>query len=195
MFGNHESAIGRCFNNWETHVGEVGNAAPLVLAISSRTLRATFNDVTRDSARRDLVPIVSRPAKLVHQRRERQAGVGCAASDHDLRAAIQRFHHRRGAEINVRALNSIANGGQRRAGIHVAQLDAARQQLIELRHDVVASDDADLQFSAETEFARNFLNRLAQPSTFTPPAFAVTRMFRSTQAGRICFISGTKSFA
>jgi hypothetical protein len=35
----------------------------------------------------------------------------------------------------------------------------------------------------------------AQPCGLTPPALAVTRMFRSTHAGRISRISGTKSRA
>ena len=35
------------------------------------SLRAAFDDVTRDRARRESVPVVGGPAKLVHQRRKR----------------------------------------------------------------------------------------------------------------------------
>ncbi len=61
MFGDNKSAVGRGFNDRETDVGEVGNAAPLVLAVAAGTLRAALNDVPGDCAGSDLVPIVRQP--------------------------------------------------------------------------------------------------------------------------------------
>ena len=44
------------------------------------------------------------------------------------------------------ALNFVAHGRQPLAGIHVLrQLDTAREQFVESRHDVVAGNDTDAQ--------------------------------------------------
>src|SRR3977135_2227115 len=119
VFCNYETTIRRCFYNWETHVGKIGDATPLILAVASRTLRATLDDVTRDRAGSHLVPIVGGPAKLVHERRSGCTSVGGPARDHYLRPTIQRLEHRRRAQVNVRALNLIAHGRERLAGIHI----------------------------------------------------------------------------
>ena len=50
---------------------------------------------------------------------------------------------RRSAKVGVRALNSITNTLQRLAGVHVAELDSARKQIVDASEDVVAGDDSD----------------------------------------------------
>ncbi len=93
-----------------------------------------------DGAGGEAVPVVRLPAEFVNHRRQRQAGVGDASGDHDLGALPQRLRDRTRPEINVGALHLRANGGERLARLHVVQLDAARQEIVEPPHDVVARD-------------------------------------------------------
>src|ERR1044072_5036744 len=97
----------------------------------------------------------------MNQRRERQSSVGRTARDDDLRALTQRFNHRRRTEINARTLNRIAHSRARFAVVHVAQLDPARQQFVDTRHDVVARYDSDAHFTRESELTRDFDDRVS----------------------------------
>ena len=54
-----------------------------------------------DDARRQPVPVVPRPAELVHERSQEQGGVGHAAGDHDLGAGVERLHDRAGPEVGT----------------------------------------------------------------------------------------------
>ena len=54
-----------------------------------------------------------------------------ASGNHDFRAATQRFGHRKRAEIDVGASHMRADGGERLAGIHILELDAARQKAVQ----------------------------------------------------------------
>jgi len=55
---DNKRSVRRRFNNRKTNIREIGNAAPFILAIATRSLRAAFNDMTRDRPRREPVPIV-----------------------------------------------------------------------------------------------------------------------------------------
>src|SRR5205807_1044827 len=68
MFRNNKGAIGRCFDNWKTYSCEIGDAAPLVLAVSAGSLRAAFDNMAGDGAGSQPIPIVYGPAKLVNHR-------------------------------------------------------------------------------------------------------------------------------
>ena len=54
MFCDHECAVRRRFDDRKSDVRQIGNAAPLVLAISAGALRAAFDDVTGDRAGRQI---------------------------------------------------------------------------------------------------------------------------------------------
>ena len=54
----------------------------------------------------------------------------------------ERFDDRPRAEVDVRALHAIADGRERLARVHVRELDAAREQIVEAVEDVVAGDDS-----------------------------------------------------
>ena len=112
--------------------------------------------MTRDRARRNFVPIVWSPTKLVHQRRECQTSVSSPTRNHDLRATIERFNHWRRAKINVGALNPVAYGCERGSRIHVAQLDSTAEKFVQLCHYVVAGNDADAKLSGKAKIAGNF---------------------------------------
>src|SRR6185369_7642291 len=88
---DHKRPIRRRFNNRKSDVSKVWNAAPLVLAVTTRGLCATLDDVTRDRSRRKTIPIVVCPAKLMNQRRERQTSICRSTRDNDLRALVQRL--------------------------------------------------------------------------------------------------------
>src|SRR5215213_5137477 len=152
---NDKRSIRRGFDDRKSDVGEIRNAAPLILAVATRRLRAAFNDVTGDRSRREPVPIVVGPAKLVYQRRKRQARICGSTRDHDLRALVQGVNNRPRAQVSIGALNLVADCRERLACLHVAQLDTAREEIVEPRHDVVAGDDADADFACETKLTRN----------------------------------------
>src|SRR5689334_13100023 len=105
MLRDHKRAVRRALGNRKTNVREIGNAAPLELAIPARSLRATLDNVARDRSRREVVPIITGPTKLVNQWRERESRICGAARDDNLRSLSQSLNQRRSAEINVRALN------------------------------------------------------------------------------------------
>src|SRR5467141_3817718 len=58
VFRYDKSAVGRCLDDWKTNIGEIGNAAPFILTITTRALRAAFNDMTGNSPGSQTVPII-----------------------------------------------------------------------------------------------------------------------------------------
>ena len=88
VFGDNKSPVGRRFDDGETHVGKVRNAAPLKLAIAARRLGAALDNVPRNGSRGEPVPVVLGPVKLVNQRCECESGVCCTASDDDMCAGL-----------------------------------------------------------------------------------------------------------
>ncbi len=103
MLGDGEGAIGLGFDDGVADVRHVGNVLPIHLAVAAGTLRAAFDDVAGDRARREFVVIVGLPAEAVDHGRERERGIGGAAGDHDVRAGSQRFGQREGADVGVGA--------------------------------------------------------------------------------------------
>ena len=72
-----------------------------------------------------------------------------------MRARRQRLHQRKRADVRVGAENAIANGGERLAGIHVAQFVALGQELVDAPEDVVAHHHRDFEPRREPHhFAR-----------------------------------------
>ena len=61
----------------------------------------------------------------------RHRGIGTTARDHDLRALTERFDNGCGTQIQVCALNAVANGGDRFAGVQVIHQDAVADQFVE----------------------------------------------------------------
>ena len=147
MFRNDERSVRRSFRDRKTYVRQIRNRPPFVLTIAARTLRTAFDDVTSDRSRRELVPIIRGPIELMDHRSQRQACIGCAARDYDLRAFIQCFNDRRRAQISIRALNAIPNRAKRLIRIHVAQLNPARDQIINSSQDIVAGYNPNLQLT------------------------------------------------
>src|SRR5262249_12850394 len=68
MLGDHETAVWYRLNDGITDPGEVGNGLPVSLAIAARALRAALDDMARDSAYGEAVPVVGLPTKLVDHR-------------------------------------------------------------------------------------------------------------------------------
>ena len=108
-------------------------------------LRAAFDDVARDGARGEFVPIVGLPSEFMHHRRERQRRIGGTAGDHDIRARVQRFGQRKRADVSVGGEDLLADRPDRFAGIHVAHLIAFRGEFVEAVENVVAVHHRDLQ--------------------------------------------------
>src|SRR5688572_8905470 len=107
MFSHDERSVRRRFNNRKPDFRETRNAFPFVLAITAGTLRAALDNVTRDSAGSEPVPIVRGPPKLMYQWGQGQTRVGSASRNYNLCTAVQRFHNRRGAQIGVGTLDSV----------------------------------------------------------------------------------------
>src|SRR6185369_5489708 len=71
VLGHHERSVRRRFNNRKTNVRKIRDAAPLILAIPTRRLCATLDDMAGNGSRREPIPIPIRPTKLMNHRRER----------------------------------------------------------------------------------------------------------------------------
>ena len=99
---------------------------------------------------RNAVPVIGFPVKFAYHGAQGQRSVIAAAGDHNVCAAAERFSNRKRAKINIGALHARADRAERLAGIHIGESDAALQQLVELRHDVIARDHANLHSSAVT---------------------------------------------
>ena len=143
-----EGAVGLGFNDRITDVVEVRDGVPIDLAVSAGGLRAALDAVSGDGSGGELVPIVGLPSEFMNHGREREAGVGDAAGDDDLRALGQRVDDGPRAEVDVGALHVGADGGQGLAGIHAFELDAAREKSVEAVHDVVAGDGGDFDLDS-----------------------------------------------
>src|SRR5207237_10408171 len=128
-------------DNRVADVRQIGDRLPLELTVAARALRAALDDVARDCAGGEPVPIVRAPTELVHERRERQPRVACAPRDDDRRAAPAGFDNPLRTEICIRAQNTVADRRERRARIHVAQFDTAREQFVYWRQDGGARDE------------------------------------------------------
>ncbi len=70
------------------------------------------------------------------------------------------------------------------------------RKFVQLRHDVVAGDDSDLSLPARPKFPGNFANGSRRSRRRSRRRRLQSReYFAQRRLGRICFISGTKSFA
>ncbi len=87
----------------------------------------------------------SRPAELVHQRAERQGGVGDPPGEHDLGALLQSLGDRARPEISVDREHLGALVHERALGLHVLEAAAGGEQLVHMREEVVALDHPDPQ--------------------------------------------------
>src|SRR5260370_35392362 len=58
MFGYYEGAVRRCLGERKTNIGEIGNAAPFILTITTRTLRPPFDNRHANSPGSQTVPII-----------------------------------------------------------------------------------------------------------------------------------------
>ena len=180
VLGEAERPVGLGFDDRIADVGQIRNRFPIHLAISAGPLRAAFDGVPGDGAGREPVPIVGLPPEFVNHRREREAGIGHAAGDDDLRALRERVDHGQRAEVNVRAL-------------HVARESAASGSPVSMFFSSMprARNASSRSMMSSPATVATFIGipwRLATSSTasrhavgFTPPALAITRMRRCLQ--------------
>ena len=108
------------FEDRVANAGEVANPAP-VGEVAARALGAALDDVAGDDAGREAVPVIGRPVEGMDHRRQRDARVGAAARDHDLRAALQRLDDRPGAVVRIRGRDAIADRRELGAVLHVVE--------------------------------------------------------------------------
>jgi hypothetical protein len=151
VLGNDERSVGGRLRDRISDVRQVGDRAPVVQAVAARALRTALEDVPGDDASRQPIPILGTPAELVPQRRHGECGVGRTPRDHDVRAARECLDDRCRADVGVGREHAVAHRVQRLAGVHVAQLVAGPEQLVEPREQVVAGDDAHTHLPARAE--------------------------------------------
>ena len=150
-----EAPVGAGFDNGIADVGQVGDPVPVVETVPAAALRSAFDDMPGDRARGDLIPRVGCPAERMHQRPQRQPGIGHASRDHDLGAALQRFDDRSRAEIGVGGEDFIADVMQGAARVEVHEIVPAGDQAVEASQQIVSGDDADRQFAVQPELPRD----------------------------------------
>ena len=154
VLGDDERAVGACFDDGIADVGEIGNRSPVVQTVAARALRAALDDVPGDDAGGELIPARRAPAELVAKRRHRERGVGRAAGDDDVRAALERLDDRHRADVRVGGEHAIADGRERLAGVHVGERVSLSDQLVEPGEQIVAGHDADSQLAARRRASR-----------------------------------------
>ena len=110
---------------------------------SAGRLGAAFDEVPSRGPGTQPVPVVERPGEFVQARPDGEARIGDAARDDHTGPPPQRFGNRRGTEVRIRTDNPLSHTGQRFAGVEVVQRVPPGDQGIELRHQVVATDDPD----------------------------------------------------
>ena len=151
MLGDLERAVGRGLHDRITHVRQVGDALPVNQAIAAARLGAALDRVACHRARREEVPRVRPPLERMHQRREREPGVGHPARDHDVGTAPQRIHHGAGTKVGVGREDAVANVAQRAPGVEVPELVAPREQPVQPAEQVISRDDTDPQSAAQSQ--------------------------------------------
>src|SRR5437667_5305626 len=68
VFGDDESSVRTCFDDRVADVSHIRNRLPIDQTVAPCALSATFDGVTGDRSRCELVPIVGRPLELVNHR-------------------------------------------------------------------------------------------------------------------------------
>ncbi len=106
-------------------------------------LTAALDDVSGETALRETIVVVERPAERVQQRAERDRAVDAPPGDHHLRARVECSGDRRRAEVCVRGEHF---GRERAAGAEFAHTFVAQRR--QQRHDVVALDHGDTHRNA-----------------------------------------------
>ena len=106
---------------------------------------------------------------MMNQRREIEARIGHAPGDDDIRALRQRLDDGRRAEIGVGGDDGRAIQCQRRAGLHVRQRLARRQQIAQPREQIVAGHSRDLQ-AMQPVALRRLAHDLRRASRVQPAA-------------------------
>src|SRR2546423_1819799 len=155
MLRDLERPVRTRFDDRVPHVGEVGNALPVDEAVAAAALGAALDRVTRHGAGGEQVPGIGTPVEGVDHRREREAGVGDAARDDDVRAAAQRIDHGPGPEVGVGREHPIAYVGERPARIEVSQVVPPGQEAVQPPQQIVPRHDPDAQPAFELEAARD----------------------------------------
>ena len=183
MLGDDEGAVGARLDDRDSRrSARSGMLRQSYRQLPPGALRAALDDVAGDDARGEPVPVVGAPAELVAQRRHRERGVGRAAGDDDVRAALPA--PRRSASDPMYAFADSTRsriGDERLAGVHVRAARGRRDQLVEARQQVVAGDDADREACPPRRAAaRRRAPPRAHAGGFTPPALAMTFTPRST---------------
>src|SRR6185312_12095311 len=138
MLGDDKAAILVRVCDRITDVGEIGNVAPVVLAVAAGALRTALEYVTGDDPGSKPVVIGVVPAVLEPDGRHRESRIGRASRNDDLRLARQSFDDRLGADVRIGRQDAIANRFERLAGFHVRQCMSLLHQLVQARQQIVA---------------------------------------------------------
>ena len=91
----------------------------------------------RDACSRQAIPVVPRPAELVHRRPDGQRRIGDAPGDDDVRSLLQGLRDRLGAEVRIGADDARPDRLQRFARVEIGEW-VLRQKRIEPRQQIVA---------------------------------------------------------
>ena len=124
--GHDELTIGLDLHDGKAHVVEAGHLLP-VREVPPCALRATFDDVACQRARRQAVVVFLAPTELRHERPEYKRGIGAAPRHHNIGAGQQGIAHRQRTQVGIHRHQAARHFG---AGVHVhavGELSLARQ--------------------------------------------------------------------
>lgn len=102
QLGDHTGAIGLHLGQRKAHLVQPGNVhKPRVSNVAATDLGRAPEQMADHDALPQALPVVRRPAKAVHERRQEQRRVGHTPRDHDIGAGLQRGQQGIRAEVGV----------------------------------------------------------------------------------------------
>jgi len=135
--------------------------------VATGALCAALDDMPGHHARRQLVPVVARPAKAPRSGAQGERRVGDARADHQVGPAFERGGDPPAAQVGVGGEHRLLEGTQRDALVEVGQWLAVGLELLEPGQQVVA-----LQVrhrGADAEFCVEGARRLRAAGRVEPP--------------------------
>ncbi len=139
---DHRAAVGLDLRDRIGEVPRARDGPPVAAEVPARGLAGALEQVADEDARGEAVPVLERPAVLVHERPEEEGGVGDATGDDDVGALRERVGDRARAEVRGGEERWARELGERRSGLEVREWCLGRERR-HARGEIVAEDGGD----------------------------------------------------
>ena len=174
-FGDERCAVGPDLGNGVADVRQVRDVLPAALAakVAAAALARAFEQMPHRQALCQSVEVFGGgrigqlPAQRVHQRAQKQRGIGHTPGDHDVGLLVQGIHDGLCAQIGVAKHQALAHAGHDGAVHHVVKTLAG---CLQLRQYIVATHHRNARVPARG--GQGFLHRLRRTHGVEAPRVA-----------------------